>query len=714
MTKCCLFTVLIGLVLMTGCKKTEDYDAYLFAYFTGNAPGEEAIHFAISEDGYNYRALNNNEPILDNAKISTTGGVRDPHILRGSDGKTFYMVATDLYTSEMGWKNYAMILMKSNDLINWETSVVNIPEAFPNAYGDVYRVWAPQTIYDDEVGKYMVYFSMKQGEDPDKIYYAYANADFTALESEPKQLFFNPSNDACIDADIIKKDGQFYMFHKSESGDPGIKLAISNKLTEGYELVSGSRVDKETDKVEGSGVFKLNNSDEWILMYDVYTLGRYQFTKSSDLKNFSVIDESVSMNFHPRHGTVMPITMEEYRRLIDKWGLAIDPLITANSNALRKQNINVDGEKKIIRLPVKKGTDLKSFDPEFTAFTGTKIKPLGSQDFTKGPQNYTVTIEGKGDFVYTVTASEDHNPVLDGFYADPDILYSEKTGKYYLYPTSDGFYKWGGYYFKVFSSENLVDWIDEGQILNLHTDVTWTSRNAWAPCIIEKKIDGEYKYFFYFTAGQKIGVAVADNPTGPFVDSGHPLIDWKPEGITRGQEIDPDVFTDPKTGKSYLYWGNLYMAGVELNEDMLSIKKKTLTIMTPDETFREGTYVIYRNGTYYFLWSEDDTRSPNYKVRYATSDKPLGKLNIPKNNIVIQKHPESGIYGTGHNSVIQIPDSDEWYLVYHRFTYPQGIKMGRFAGFNREVCIDELLFDSAGNIKEVTPTLEGVSGRVVN
>ncbi len=695
-------------VLFSGCKKTEKYEAYLFTYFTGNAPGEEAIRFAISEDGYNYRALNNNQPVLDNAKISSTGGVRDPHILRGAGGKTFYMVATDLFVHEMGWKNYAMVLMKSTDLINWETSVVNIPEAFPKEFGDVWRVWAPQTIYDKEAGKYMVYFSMKQNDDPDKIYYAYANKDFTALESAPKQLFFNPTNNACIDGDIIIKDDKFYLFHKSESGNPGIKLAISDKLTEGYKIIGDERVDKETDKVEGSGVFKLNNSDNWILMYDVYTLGRYQFTESKDLRNFTVIDKEISMNFHPRHGTVMPITKEELKRLVAQWGMPEDPLIDANAELLRKQNVAVNGKKQIIRLPVKKGADLSNFDPGFSSFTGTIISPSGPQDFSEGPVNYTISIEGKGENIYKVTASEDHNPVLDGFYADPDIMYSEKTGKFYIYPTSDGFYNWGGYYFKVFSSDNLVDWKDEGTVLNLRKDVGWADHNAWAPCIIEKKTDGEYKYFFYFTAKQKIGVAVADNPKGPFVDSKKALIDWKPKGINRGQEIDPDVFTDPETGKSYLYWGNGYMAGTELNDDMLSIKKKTLTIMTPDNTFREGTYVIYRNGIYYFMWSEDDTRSPNYKVRYATSKSPLGKLTIPENNIVIQKDLEKEILGTGHNSAIQVPGKDEWFLVYHRFTYPKGKNMGRLAGFHREICIDKLEFDENGNIIEVKPTLEGI------
>jgi len=329
--KKCLFSALVlfgtSLALFTGCAPTENYDAYLFVYFTGNGPGEEAIRYAVSNDGYNYRALNNNQPILDSKVISKSGGVRDPHILRGADGKTFYMVATDLYVPEMGWNNYAMILMKSTDLIKWESSIVNIPEEFPEDFGDVDRVWAPQTIYDETNGKYMVYWSMKDsGAHPDIIYYAYANKDFSGFEAIPKQLLYNPNNNACIDGDIIEKDGKFYFFHKSESGAPGIKLAVSDKLTEGYTYPNFDRVDKETERVEGSGIFKLNNSDEWILMYDVYGSGRYQFTKSKDLEHFEIIDEDISMNFHPRHGTVIPITSKEYQRLLSKWGVTDDQL----------------------------------------------------------------------------------------------------------------------------------------------------------------------------------------------------------------------------------------------------------------------------------------------------------------------------------------------------------------------------------------------------
>lgn len=74
-----------------------------------------------------------------------------------------------------------------------------------------------------------------------------------------------------------------------------------------------------------------------------------------------------------------------------------------------------------------------------------------------------------------------NNPVLKGSYADPEILYAEKNKKYYIYPASDGFTNWSGTYFKTFSSNDLKNWKDEGVILDLKKDVSWTQRNAWAP-----------------------------------------------------------------------------------------------------------------------------------------------------------------------------------------------------------------------------------------
>ena len=293
--------------------------AYLFTYFTGNEGLEESIHFAISNDGYTYRALNHNQPVISSAAISSTGGVRDPHILRGSDGKTFYMVVTDMVAAK-GWDaNRAMVLLKSADLVNWTSSIVNIQKRFPDQE-NLLRVWAPQTIYDNVAGKYMVYWSMKHGSDPDKIYWAYANKDFTDLENEPEQLFFSPTNGACIDGDIIYDQGKYHLFFKTEGEGLGIRVAVSDKLKEGYVLRDGY-VQQTTDPVEGAGVFKLNTGEGYILMYDVYTKGRYQFTKTKDLKHFTVIDHDVKMNFHPRHGTVLPITAQEAKVLLRKWDI---------------------------------------------------------------------------------------------------------------------------------------------------------------------------------------------------------------------------------------------------------------------------------------------------------------------------------------------------------------------------------------------------------
>lgn len=299
-------------------QKSPKCSAYLFTYFTGNSRAEEAVRFAVSDDAYNYKALNNNRPVLNSAEISSSGGVRDPHILRSTDGKIFYMVVTDMVSAK-GWdSNRAMVLLKSTNLTDWTSAVINIPKTFPE-FATINRVWAPQTIYDEKAGKYMVYWSMRSGKEPDKIYYAYANKDFNDFETTPKQLFFSPTNSASIDGDIILKDDKYHLFFKTEGQGAGIKIAVSDKLTEGYVL-RDKYVQQTKDPVEGAGVFKLNNGGGYILMYDVYTKGKYQFTKTSDLENFSLIDHEISMDFHPRHGTVIPITVKEKKQLLKKWG----------------------------------------------------------------------------------------------------------------------------------------------------------------------------------------------------------------------------------------------------------------------------------------------------------------------------------------------------------------------------------------------------------
>lgn len=311
-------TALLAFLLLA-CYSYAQSSAYLFAYFTGNDADGEAIRFAVSTDGYNYRALNGNRPVIDSRTISSTGGVRDPHILRCEDGKTFYMVVTDMVSAQ-GWNsNRAMVLMKSTDLLNWTSTVINIQKKYAGQE-DLLRVWAPQTIYDKAAGKYMVYWSMKHGDGPDIIYYAYANDDFTDLIGEPKPLFLPADGKACIDGDIVYKDGVYHLFYKTEGHGNGIKVATTRALTSGEWEEDPEYKQQTRDDVEGAGTFKLIGQDKYILMYDVYKKGKYQFTETTDLKNFKVIDHEVTMDFHPRHGTVMPITALELERLQQKWG----------------------------------------------------------------------------------------------------------------------------------------------------------------------------------------------------------------------------------------------------------------------------------------------------------------------------------------------------------------------------------------------------------
>ena len=149
------------------------------------------------------------------------------------------------------------------------------------------------------------------------------------------------------------------------------------------------------------------------------------------------------------------------------------------------------------------------------------------------------------------------------------------------------------------------------------------------------------------------------------------------------------------------------MAGAELNADMTSIKEETITLMTPkggslrDYAYREAPYVFYRNGLYYFMWSVDDTGSPNYHVAYGTSTSPLGPIKVADKPVVLQQDAQREIYGTAHNSVIQVPGTDEWYIVYHRINKDW---LRHQPGVHRETCIDRLYFNADGTIKPVVPT----------
>lgn len=300
-------------------------------------------------------------------------------------------------------------------------------------------------------------------------------------------------------------------------------------------------------------------------------------------------------------------------------------------------------------------------------------------------------------FAETAPEKTERNPILPGQKADPEVLWSKKDGRVYLYPTSET----NG--FRVFSSDNLTDWRDDGIVLR-GADVKWANSMFWAPSIIEEEIDGKFRYFFYFCGEEKIGVAVGDSPTGPFVATDAPLIDasLRPKGAG-GVEIDPFVFADPVSGKRYLYWGNSYLAVAELNDDMILLKKETIRLITPPDFF-EGTFVFYRNDRYYLTWSKHDTRSVEYQVWVGTADSPLGPFVSPeKDAIILKKVPEKEIWGPGHHSFLFLPNGEQ-YVFYHRLCVPLGVKE-----WARETCVDRFEFNDDGSIRPIVPTREGIA-----
>lgn len=280
--------------------------------------------------------------------------------------------------------------------------------------------------------------------------------------------------------------------------------------------------------------------------------------------------------------------------------------------------------------------------------------------------------------------------IRDKFTADPHITVYGDT--YYIYPTVDK-ENWRTTEFMVWSSKNLIDWKNEGIILDVAGregrpgDVSWGKISAWAPAAISRN----GKYYFYYAVEQAIGVGVADTPAGPFKDLGKPLI---AKGVLPGsQSIDVFVMTDDD-GQAYLYVGQGNLWAYKLKQDMMTLDSPPM-LLTPTWTgggrFNEGVVVFKRKGTYYFMWSENDARSPDYRIGWGTAKSALGPIDVAPqaDRIVIQK---SGlVVGTGHHSVLNVPGTDRWYAIYHRHAVPGG------NGFIRETCLSLMEFEPNPN-----------------
>ncbi|KAK1963480.1 family 43 glycosyl hydrolase [Colletotrichum sublineola] len=454
---------------------------------------------------------------------------------------------------------------------------------------------------------------------------------------------------------------------------------------DGYEVARNEDVNIDPKNI-GNGVTTANYIGKSLYTSDKLFKGR--------IREFAIFNRSLTAaEVLSRSGNIGAITEVS---LADASALKVPAIINTTANK--------------VLFPVKPGTDVTVLAPTFITTDGVTASPAsGTIVDLSAEVKYVLK---KGDEVvaeWTVGAVEMRSPVLPGLYADPNAVVF--NGVYYIYATTDGVPGWGGNTFFVWKSTDLVTWTRGDQpFLTLdgaNGNVPWAVGNAWAPTIAERN----GKYYFYFS-GQNaalntktIGVAVADAPEGPFTAEPEAMI-LNNEALTSSQAIDPVAFHDPVSGKYYIYWGNGRPLLAELNDDMVSVNWNTVQAINGLVDFREGLFIVYRNGLYHLTYSIDDTGSENYRVGYATSTSATGPWTY--HGVILQKDPSQGILGTGHNSMFNVPGTDSWYIVYHRFAIPGG------GGYRRETTIDRVTFDfETGLINPVVPTLTSVGPETV-
>ena len=289
------------------------------------------------------------------------------------------------------------------------------------------------------------------------------------------------------------------------------------------------------------------------------------------------------------------------------------------------------------------------------------------------------------------------NPIVQTMYtADPaPMVYNDRV---YLYTSHD---EDNATWFtmddwKLYSTQDMVNWTDHGVIMS-YKDFEWASGDAWAPQCIER--DGKFYLYVPMTARTNgrpaIGVAVGDSPYGPFYDPiGEPLVqtDWG--------DIDPTVFID-EDGQAYLYWGNPKLYYVKLNEDMISCKGDIVAVPMIEASFgkrendegrptlyEEGPWLYKRNNLYYLFWPGGPL--PEF-IGYSTSNSPEGPWKY--GGVVMSR--DGGVF-TNHPGVIDF--KGKTYFFYHNGALPGG------GGFNRSVCVEELVFNKDGSISQLSMT----------
>ena len=341
MTKKIFASLLVALTVIPAVAQLKNPYGYLYCHMSRRG---EWTAFALSRDGENWHDLNGGNEVYDIGKLSAIeGGARDAYIARSGDGKSFVMVTTDMCTRKSRqWWNYGINLLRSDDLIHWESVTFDFrkgPDIFcdpesPDVYEDysaIHRVWAPQVIWDENYtwpdgqrGGYFVYYSLLNSKEDqyDRIFYSYADPSFTRL-TKPRLLF--DWGYATIDADIVwvEADKKWHMMIKKEGGQRGIFTTKSESLTGTWpEPDESDYVDFEGNKkCEGASAFRIAGEEGWRVGYVEYSSRpiRYRICKADEyLSNFHS-PEDIKGVADPQHGSFLPLTKKEYRRLEKHW-----------------------------------------------------------------------------------------------------------------------------------------------------------------------------------------------------------------------------------------------------------------------------------------------------------------------------------------------------------------------------------------------------------
>ena len=292
---------------------------YLFCYFTGNEPENESVHFAVSDDGYHFNALNGNKKIIN----QTLGKkcCRDPFIFRDESG-IFHIIATDMRCFD-GWSsNNSMIIWDSEDLICWENERILDFSRFKETK-NADRVWAPQVIFDKFKKEYMIYWSHNNTDDnlDTIIWYAYTN-DFKTLTIAPRVLFNPKSNLSAIDADIVEVNGKYYLY-EADGGKNAICFVVSDKPSGPYFEPDDNKVSVADTALEGNCIYKILGSNKYVMIADQFKAGGYFMQETENMINFKRVDDFSLNHLRPRHGSMLHITDEEYNRLVTRFGVLL-------------------------------------------------------------------------------------------------------------------------------------------------------------------------------------------------------------------------------------------------------------------------------------------------------------------------------------------------------------------------------------------------------